>query len=221
MNGLKKEKKKNMSDMTSDRIVKAIQDADEIKSKLADDIFKLEGYSSAKVRCLLNNLVTSDDKYLEVGTWQGSTLISALYGNNVQHHLCIDDFSQFTDGNNIKEILFKNFQSVFNSTPNLIEHDAFTIDLSKINDRYTVYFYDGIHNEIAQRMALTYFYPILADEFILVVDDWSTGWGVEQGTREGIKKSNLTTVYEKCLPNIPGKHVEEWWNGLGVFILKK
>jgi hypothetical protein len=51
-------------------------------SKLPDDILAVEGYSSPLVRRLLNNLCDFDGcRYLEVGTWQGATALSASYLN--------------------------------------------------------------------------------------------------------------------------------------------
>ena len=67
-------------------------------SKLDKPIFFLNGMSSPKVRHFLNNLCEHPDtRYLEVGSWRGSTIISALYDNHltVSEVICIDDFSEF------------------------------------------------------------------------------------------------------------------------------
>ena len=46
------------------------------------------------MKCLLNNLCSKDaTRYLELGTYRGSTLISALYGNLKSHAVGVDDFS--------------------------------------------------------------------------------------------------------------------------------
>ena len=51
-------------------------------SKLPDEILAVEGYSSFLVRRLLNNLCDFDGcRYVEVGTWQGATALSASYLN--------------------------------------------------------------------------------------------------------------------------------------------
>jgi hypothetical protein len=101
-------------------------------SNLNKDIFYLDGMSSPKVRMLLNNLCDRPNtRYLEIGLWKGSTLVSALY-NNAKHidlAIAIDNFSQFIDYSitnsltflpqtfdtnrppqkgNIKEILYEN-----------------------------------------------------------------------------------------------------------------
>ena len=69
-------------------------------SNLSKDIFYLDGMSSPKVRALLNNLCDKKGtRYLEIGSWKGSTLISALYGNEhmVDLAIGIDCFNQFAD----------------------------------------------------------------------------------------------------------------------------
>ena len=49
-------------------------------TKLPNTAFLISGYSSKKVRILLNSVVekTKGAYYLEVGSWRGSTLVSRL-----------------------------------------------------------------------------------------------------------------------------------------------
>jgi hypothetical protein len=64
-------------------------------SKLPDDILAVEGYSSPLVRRLLNNLCDFGGcRYVEVGTWQGATALSASYLNRGSFK-AIDNFSEF------------------------------------------------------------------------------------------------------------------------------
>jgi hypothetical protein len=69
-------------------------------SNLSKDIFYLDGLSSPKIRALLNNLCDrKSTRYLEIGSWKGSTLISALYSNEQMVDLAIgiDCFREFTN----------------------------------------------------------------------------------------------------------------------------
>ena len=52
--------------------------------------------SGQKYRTFINLFVHSspNPRYLEVGSWAGSTAVSALYGNQVKA-VCIDNWSQF------------------------------------------------------------------------------------------------------------------------------
>ena len=211
-----------MRSFTIEEVSKAIELANLRQSKLTEEILSLDGNENSprKVRCLLNNLVTSNDKYLEVGSWRGASCISAIYKNNVRHYNCIDSFCQTGEGN--RQILENNFRTIIGAEPNLIEQDSFAVDLEKMEKDFTVYFYDGFHSFDAQKQALTYYYPVLADEFLLIVDDWDTqGWGVQEGTYAGIMECKLNVAYKVELHNVPGRHLEEWWNGLGIFILRK
>jgi len=65
-----------------EHVKKSIRNAYIGDSKLNNDILMLNGMSSSKVRHLLNNLCALPEaSYLEIGVWQGSTFISALYQN--------------------------------------------------------------------------------------------------------------------------------------------
>ena len=69
-----------------EHVRRAIANAREGLSKLASPphaaVLELEGMSNAHNRHLLNNLCAAvGARYLEVGTWKGSTLVSAVAGN--------------------------------------------------------------------------------------------------------------------------------------------
>ena len=67
-----------------------------LNHKLPDWLKFMDGMSGRKYRYLINNLVEGlpDARYLEVGSWAGSTACSAIYGNNVKA-TCIDDWSHW------------------------------------------------------------------------------------------------------------------------------
>src|SRR2546426_12350592 len=66
-------------------------------SKLTSEILGLAGFSSPRMRHFLNNVCSFPSvNYLEIGTWKGSTLLSASYLNSGQF-TGIDNFSQFGD----------------------------------------------------------------------------------------------------------------------------
>ena len=66
-----------------------------MKSTIDQEILKMKGLSGRKFRIMINSLIKLmvEPKYLEIGSWLGSTACSALYGNNI-HMTCIDNFSQ-------------------------------------------------------------------------------------------------------------------------------
>jgi hypothetical protein len=62
----------------------------------APDFLDLEGMSGRRYRLFANALIQliPHPRYLEVGVWAGSTLCSAVAGNNIQA-VAIDNWSQF------------------------------------------------------------------------------------------------------------------------------
>src|SRR5947207_1154180 len=65
-------------------------------SKLPDFVREVEGMSGQVYRSFINNFVGEhpDARYLEIGSWGGSTATAAMYGNKMKC-LCIDNWSQF------------------------------------------------------------------------------------------------------------------------------
>ena len=75
--------------------------------------------SGQKYRAFINNLVRScpNPRYLEVGSWAGSTATAALSGNRASA-LCIDNWSQYGGPKdqffqNIKKVLSEKIQFKF------------------------------------------------------------------------------------------------------------
>jgi hypothetical protein len=180
--------------------------------------------TGTKTRHFYNNLLnTPDARYLEIGTWKGSSVCSAMYGNKA-NVLCIDNWSEF--GGPKDEFLnsFSKFKGENNAS--FIEADCFRLDISKF-PKFNIYLYDGNHTAISHFLALDHYYDCLDDIFIFMVDDWN--WeAVRNGTKQSINHLNLKILYEKEIrltnddshtpPEIAAK---TWWNGLYVCILQK
>lgn len=196
----------------------SIDNAIDSKSKLTDNVLQIYGMSSNRNRHLLNNLVNIKGvNYLEIGVYWGSTFVSALYGNKYNHAYAIDNWSQF-DG--APDMFKKNCTDFELQNYTLFEEDCFGVNIKKIKHKIGVYLYDGEHTEEASAQALTYYYDVFADEFILIVDDfdWYT---VEDGTKRGIKECNLSVVHEEHLKAEFTNDWQTWWNGLYVAVLRK
>lgn len=199
-------------------IKRAITYSEMEQSNLTEDVLKIGGYTSNKIRHLLNNLGMSCNNYLEIGCHRGSTFCATLYGNNIEKALAIDNFSEF-DIDNPKLDFLKNVNKFKGETKvSLLEEDCFklTIDISKYKTKYDLYLYDGNHADWAQEMALAYYYDVLPNEFIFCADDYK--WDqVKNGTQKGIKGCNLKVIYEQEL----GMETNEYWNGFYIALLKK
>lgn len=201
-----------------ERVESAIEKAKlDSGTKLSEEIFKLPGMSTRENRILLNELVKSGDRYLEIGVHKGSTFVSAMYQNDA-YGIAIDNFSQF-GGQEIK-IVFDQHCTDHNIQCSFINHDCFNLNdehknlLSNIN----VYFYDGDHRHEDQEKALTYYFDFLTNPFIFIVDDWNHKPAVD-GTRSGIEKTGAIVHKEWILDGNTTK--KSWHNGLYVAVLGK
>jgi hypothetical protein len=199
-----------------EQIQRAIRKAKTHRTKLTTKQLSLQGMSSDKVRIFLNELITSNSRYLEVGVFKGSTFIAATYGNEPECAVAIDNFSQF-NGNH--QAFLDNCHDNGVTNFSLIEGNSFKLKKPPITD-CNIYFYDGSHEEESQRLALTKFIGYMADQFVFIVDDWNSNQ-VKRGTRKGIADCDLHVLKEWELPARHNGDKEQWWNGLYVGLLMK
>jgi hypothetical protein len=153
-------------------------------SKLPAEIRAMKGMSGQRYRTLINTLIEALDRprYLEIGSWPGSTVAAAIYCNTVQA-CCIDNWSQFLG---TKERFLANIEKAKSSNTEfrLIEHDFRNVDYHTL-DKFNVYFFDGPHSEVDHRDAILIVQPCLDDRFVLIIDDWN--WpAVRVGTMSGL-----------------------------------
>ena len=102
------------------------------KRKIDDLIYNLNGLSGRKFRSMLNNLIEKFDKpkYLEIGSWHGSTACSVCYKNKVDL-TCIDNWSQsFIEGKDPEFEFNNNIQKALNENCNL---NVINEDFRKVN----------------------------------------------------------------------------------------
>jgi len=144
------------------------------------EVLNYKGMTGKKTRHLYNNLMEFPDaKYLEIGTWYGSSSISAVYKNDLSA-LFIDNWCQFNGDKKIFQNAIEKYLTK-NSKCQLLESDCWKVNTNKIPNDFNIYLYDAGHTEEDHCKALTYYYNNLQDNFIFIVDDW--GWGeVRDGT---------------------------------------
>ena len=78
--------------------------------------------------------------------------------------------------------------------------------------------YDGNHDQDKQKQALEYYYPVLNDVFLLIVDDWNSQ-AVRDGTYEGIQVCDLSILGELSIRTY--ENCSEWWSGYYMAFLSK
>lgn len=210
---------------TYKRLVKtAFENAERGFSRITEDIIRMEGLSGTKTRHFYNNLLnTPDARYLEIGTWKGSSVCSAMCANRAKV-VCIDNWSEF--GGPKDEFLYNYEKFKGANDARFIEGDCFQMDVSAL-PKFNIYMYDGDHKNESHYRALLHYYECLDDVFIYIVDDWN--WkDVRGGTQQAIQKLHLKVLYEKEMrltwDDTHTSHPlagETWWNGIYVAILQK
>ncbi len=195
------------------------------RSKLPPDVRSIKGMSGQRYRTLINTLIENLDhaRYLEIGSWLGSTAAAAMYGNRVQA-VCIDNWSQFTG---TREQFLANMEQARSSGAlRLVEQDFRTIDYGALG-KFNVYFFDGPHRERDHEDGIVVVQPCLEDRFILIVDDWN--WrAVRLGTMRGLLAATcrvesgvqVRTTFDDSEPAVEFGR-SDWHNGYFIAVVHR
>ena len=184
----------------------------------------MDGMSGTKTRHFYNNLLNTENaRYLEIGTWKGSSVCSAMCGNKAKV-ICIDNWSEFGGPKSEFLVNFEKFKG--DNEASFIENDCYKVDVSVL-PKFNIYMYDGNHTSKSHYKALLHYYNCLDEVFIFIVDDWN--WKrVRDGTSNSIQKLNLIVLYEKEIRlTWNDSHTQQpqardtWHNGIYVAILQK
>ena len=165
---------------------------------------------------------------MEVGTWAGSSLSSALYGNGeATHGTVIENWAQFGGP---EDIFMENMQK-FNITRDyhvsVFKADFFSFELQKQPHKFDIYMYDGPHEYDHHYQAILRVWDYLQPTSIIIIDDWDFD-EVRQATEDAFRDVHAKIVYKWELRYMfDGMHISfhigmiEWWNGIGVFVIEK
>lgn len=203
-------------------------------SKLTQDILDIQGITSNKVRSFLNNICSIDNAtYLEVGVFRGATFCSAIYGNDI-YSIAIDNFMS---PNLTPKSVSQKIGNYYKHNIDIIPQEEFLDNVKRFGDadKISVYktdyqtfdfktlsnvdiiFYDGETKFHDQYTALKNMLPIFSDETILIIDDWNWNSGAFD---EFINNHKLHILHSKQLFT-SGEDPEDFWNGLGIFLIGK
>ena len=189
-------------------------------------VLEIDGMSGRKYRLLINNLIASlpNARYLEIGTWSGSTLCSAINGNSVRA-AAIDNWSEFGGP---KAQFLSNLQRF--KTPgaevSFIEKDFRRVDFASLG-RFNVYMFDGPHTAADQFDGISLVLPALEDEFILIVDDWNHP-PARQGTLKALHDLKLSVLHSFEIRTTQdgsnatlARQASDWHNGYFIAVVSK
>ena len=195
----------------------SLKKTDNYESKITDEILKMDGMSGKKTRHFYNNICSMNDtRYLEIGTWKGSSICSAMC-NNKMTCTAIDNWSEFGGPKDEFIINFNKYKGENNAT--FIEKDCWNIDVNLLG-KFNIYMYDGNHTETSHFQALNYYLSCLDNEFIYLVDDWNNET-IRNGTLNSIKHKNLEILYQKEIYTESNSNLNDWHNGISIFVLKQ
>jgi hypothetical protein len=196
------------------------------EGKLPEDVFSVVGFSGRKIRLFFNNLVSAinDARYMEIGVYCGASFISALFQNKIKA-VGIDNWSW--EGS--KRALF--YQKLADlcsdgNTISLLDMDFHEVNFAGFSN-YNVLFYDGSHEEKDQYDGVMLPQPALADEYVLIVDDWN--WEhVRRATFRALTDVGATidmsielrTTMDNALAWWAGSK-SDWHNGLFIAAVRK
>ena len=210
-----------------------------MNTKISDEIKFMSGMSGKKYRYLINNLISliNDARYLEIGCWAGSTVCSALYGNQAKA-VCIDNWLKFDTEEKVRKVYnTKDQKKEFETNTKKVITDKIDFkfiesDFRKVNykqlGKFNVYCYDALHHEKDQYDGIVIAQPALDDIFILIIDDWN--WTeVRQGTLKAINdlkikiisKIEIRTTQDNSMPKLFIGQYSDWHNGYFIAVCKK
>ena len=223
----------------SKNIMLSLSQALAIDTKIPDWIKFMPGMSGKKYRYLINNLIslTKDPRYLEIGSWTGSTVCSALYGNTAKA-VCIDNWITFPEEEQVRKFFNTDDQKKtfeINTKKVITEKINFQFiesDFRKVNykqlGKFNIYCYDALHDRKSQYDGIAIAQPALDDIFILIIDDWNLE-EVRKGTFNAfgdlgisvISKIDIKTTQNNAMPKLLHSHYSEWHNGYFIAVCEK
>jgi hypothetical protein len=178
-------------------------------------INRCNGMSRSRLMKLLNaavGLIGEDEVYLEVGSYQGGSLVSALFENDAKA-VSVENFSQFTESNS-QSILWDNLLKFDMENRVIMENDdfrSFFANKAATELKIGVYFYDGAHDTQSQLDGYELALPYLADQCLIFVDDYRYPEVKESVRLFLLAHPEFHVIFERE----PAENFDPyWWDGL-------
>lgn len=197
-------------------------------SEMDPNVLSILGMSGRCYRHFINNLIraTPDARYLEIGSWAGSTLCSAINRNAVRA-TAIDNWSQFGGPKDQFQANVDRFKTP-QAYVNFIENDFRMVDYSLLGT-FNIYLFDGPHEYEDQYDGLMLTRTALDRQFVLVIDDWNLD-RVRDGTRRAMQDAGITPVFSiEVRTSLDGSHPpaemsgqnSDWHNGYFICVAEQ
>ncbi|MFN5953970.1 MAG: class I SAM-dependent methyltransferase [Dolichospermum sp.] len=217
------------------QIIEAIKEAESTGLITNSNNDVLTGFSGNKLVGSLQRLTSlfsenKDTCYLEVGVFQGLTLLSVANACPSVNCYGIDNFAQFDPKGENFGIVKSRMEKLGLENASIINKD-YEDALETLGDKLDhkkvgIYFIDGPHDYRSQLMCLELALPYLHDDAVIIVDDCNYKH-VRQANRDFLVTHPdyklVFEAYTKCHPVNMTLTEEEnarkgWWNGVNIFV---
>ncbi len=215
-------------------VKESLRIADEA-TDFTDGFYGIPGMSGQRYRRFINHLIGALEhpSYLEVGLWAGSTLCSAIARNHVRA-VGVDNWQGvLTAGGQFKPApkvqFYQNLNWTLEVSPDaavtIVHEDYHEVDYADLG-KFDVFLFDGPHSAAEQQDGIRLALSALAEEFVLIVDDWN--WPeVREGTRAAIRDCDLSLGFAKEIrTNWDGNYsqnqvLDPWHNGVFIGVMRQ
>lgn len=203
----------------------AFDGAKRCEGKLSPGVLAMEGFSGKKYRYLINTLISKvkNPRYLEIGTYLGSTFCAAIQGNSATA-LAIDNWSGY--GGPIQGFMNNLASACSKETKiSLLSEDFRKISYSHIGS-FNIFFFDGPHDYKDHLAALPLAWEALDQEFIYIVDDWNWDF-VRNGTLDSFRSLDMDILYQLEIRTSSSNKQPKggkdsfWHNGYVITVIRK
>lgn len=218
---------KTITQLTKNKIIEAFHTAESDKSGLREFERDLYGASGRKTRHAINNIcgIKEGLTYLELGVYRGSTLVAANYNNKLTTY-AVDDFTmdikepkQYKESgwNNARQATVDLLNRYKFSNVNIIEEDAFKVDVKKIAKKVDIIHYDLDEHHANVEQILRKYLSVFDKHTVLMFSNWNSN-GVRKAFAQFTKTPGIEIepLFEK-LSNNAGDNMN-WYNGFAVFL---
>ena len=211
-------------------IINGIKDASKNGVLFENEI--LTGYSGHKfigtLQRLAKQFTNKENCYLEVGVFQGLTLLSVAASLDKGVAYGIDNFAFFNPNGENLNIINERIQKLNINNALLInlDYEDALENLEKHigSKKVSVYFIDGPHDYRSQLMCLELIKPYLANNAIIIIDDCNYRH-VRQANRDFLfTHPEYKLIFESYTPahpsNLKGSDLDiakkGWWDGINI-----